>query len=137
MSTARQIVWVCALAVIQSAAPSAHALHHVVVHETPEQPCCEGFHAAVAHPSPETCAGDCAAQPVPPHDCGECFLCEASEGQIAQTGQQNRSSEHTTVAPAVGETTPNTVVVQPVGPLVAGIPPAPAKLHAIMLPLLS
>ena len=130
-------ILVCALVLLQLASASGHVLHHALEGAVPERHDCADAACGMDQDSATPCHHDSDTDSPFPHDCSDCFLCDASDAQIAQATQQQRPIEDVAATCFVTGVIESDGSADPARRLPpAPPPPHPATLHAVTLPLL-
>lgn len=137
MGVLSRLIFVCALALLQLAPASGHVLHHALEGAGPEHRDCTDATCRMDQDPPATCDHGPDADPPVQHDCDNCFLCDASAGQIARVTRQHCPIEDAATAYPLSAL----VAPEPLDDSARRLPPAPppprpATFHAVTLPLL-
>ncbi len=130
-------IFVCVLALLQLSSGTGHVLHYTLEGAVPERRDCTDATCRMDQNSAASRHDEFDTDPPVQHDCNNCFLCDASDGQIARVTRQQRPIEYAvTVSPLSG-----LAAFESLANPMLGLPPVssplhPATLHAVTLPLL-
>ena len=137
MRVLSRLTFVCVLVLLQLESASGHVFHHAFEGAVPEHRDCTDAACGGDQNTAASCHHGSDTDPPPQHDCNNCFFCDASDAEVAQTTQQQRPLIEAAAAYPVTSAAESDASGDPAHRLPAGHPPPrPATLHAVTLPLL-